>query len=316
MRGYLVHEHPDQTNEGFASSVHTHLFPFLHIALTCNLQPIISCNPSKISATDDSVYLSNFNEFLSIPDESSLPTNNVREVVIHTWSGNHYANGDPNLVAQEILDDYFEHYKDNRVLVVQLQGPLRSTDPTPIVYKWLQDRSLQWNGSKNSSLRIAAHVGGYDDEDSTHSFHGSRVGTLLLATLDKLKLVGFKVEKCELDIYSEKSLPLEDELMLRQKYSSVRVHSCSDKTLLSDIKAMAVADMFIPSSCFLSAFIGYLTHGVIVISDESRWQYFRCHRELRCALVEVTDLESTNLIQKKVPRKIPSPVVPLRAGWE
>lgn len=307
MRGYLVHEYYSDDNEDASDSIgtvtRTHLFPFLHIALSCGLHPVISRRETTSKQEVDDI-----DSFLSLQDEKFLPTSNVRQVVINTTE----AHGDPNLVAQKIFDDYFEHYKDDttRLMVVRLHGSLRAMEPTPVVYQWLQERSSKWRleddtaiKTSTATLRIAAHVRVPAEVNK------------LVTALEKLNEVGLKVEDCELNVYVEGNFSLEVELPLTHQYTNARIHrSTSSKALLDGVKAMALADILIPSSNYLSSFVGYLAHGVTVISDPSTWEYFQQHRELRCDLIQVSDLERHSIVPNQKVMAIPS--VPLSAGSE
>jgi hypothetical protein len=100
------------------------------------------------------------------------------------------------------------------------------------------------------------------------------------------------MDECDIKIYTEEQFLPEHESMLKSSFPNVQVHRGNTDTLLDDIKAMACADIFIPSSSFLSAFVGYLTHGVVLITDPSRREYFHKHRELGVAMIELSDLDA------------------------
>jgi hypothetical protein len=42
----------------------------------------------------------------------------------------------------------------------------------------------------------------------------------------------------------------------------------------------------------MSAFVGYLTHGVVLITDPSRREYFQKYHELGVAIIELSDLDA------------------------
>lgn len=292
MHGYLVHDHPDETSEGFGSLARNILFPLIHIATSCNLQLLLSKDSYVFNTARDYSDL-DVGQFLSL--QESVPTShNTREVIVNTWSGSHSACGDAGIVAEEIMDDYLRNAvdinnDDSRILVVRLQGALRCMDPTPQVYDWLQERSVDWNDFKGT-LRIAAHVRVPEGFAPFYLKADNHVSKLIKA-LDKLKAIGIEIEECDLDIYTEKQFSTNDEILLKRHYGNACINRGSTETLLDDVKAMAAADVFIPSSSYLSALVGYFTHSVIVIADPSRWQYFQHHRELGCNLIEASSYE-------------------------
>jgi hypothetical protein len=42
----------------------------------------------------------------------------------------------------------------------------------------------------------------------------------------------------------------------------------------------------------MSAFVGYLTHGVLLITDPSRREYFQKHHKLGVAIIELSGLDA------------------------
>jgi hypothetical protein len=303
MRGYVVFEHIDQTSEGFGSLARNNLYPLLHIAIACDLKPVLHSDMYKFNTARDYGTL-HVNEFLDLADETQLPSSpdQAREVIVNTWSGAFSPCGNADLVAETILNNYLDHFEsddNDRVLVVKLEGALRSRDPSPAVYRFLQERSSRWKTPSSSpsrtpaaaSLKIVAHV--RVPEDFTPDFwkfdnHISR----LIHGLETLSNHGLKTDECDIQIYTEEMLSSEHENMLKSKFPNVQVHRGNAETLLEDIKAMACSDIFIPSSSFLSAFVGYLTHGVVLITDPSRREYFQKHRELGVAIIELSDLDA------------------------
>lgn len=349
MRGYIVHEHPDLTSEGFGSLARSEIFPLVHIAVTCDLQPLIADTAFGLNTARNDYGTLDVNAFLSLTPTLSPPppslcmcssstTATTTEIVVNTWNDANLGMcccGDGRLLAMhlcEYLDDWTARNAINTdddttttatmgLVVVRLVGALRCMDPTVPVYQWMQQLSSTWKLSKNERnysdlvdvdddsssssnsriLRIAAHVR-VPEEFTPQFWKEDNHVSKLIAALDTLGVdvaeprdsatgtscslnlrngKNSKSVQVQLDVFTEQAFTAADEALLKQKYAQqVCVHRGTTQTLLDDIRHMATADMFVPSSSFLSAFVGYLTHGIILIADPSRWQYFAPHRDL------------------------------------
>ena len=198
-------------------------------------------------------------------------------------------------------------------------------EPTPEAYQWLQQRSAAWInaaafcGDAPATLRITAHVarGGGGNENvaaaSTNNDSDSRAFVTirpLLTALDQLRRAGCQVRACEFNVFAEEPLAAQDEQLLLSSFPNVRIHhrggnntnnsntAAATTLLFQDIRAMALTDVFVPSASFLSALVGYLTHGVIWIHDVSLHSYFGTHAQLdECEVVDCSSSSSNGKLQ-------------------
>jgi hypothetical protein len=163
--------------------------------------------------------------------------------------------------------------------------------PTKVVYDFLQSRSLIWNENRlDGRLRIAAHVRVPEEfcpetwKDDNHHKH-------LINALRSLERHIVAVEKCDVVVYTEEAFSETNEMELQEHFPNARVVRGTSSTLLENIRALATADVLIPSSSHFSAIAGYLSHGLIVLSNPSRWEYFKPHFDLDSGrLVEAKDI--------------------------
>jgi hypothetical protein len=326
-RGYLVHEHPDQTSEGFGSHARGVLFPLLHIALINHLEPIFSeHNYSGNTAREYSNL--DVHSFLNIqkeiPKSAATTTeqqqqNNYKEITINTWTDPIVGSacGDGNVLVsliQDYLQQQEEEQNTNGPIIIRLVGTLRYMNPSKEVYNWLQERSLAWNSSSNTNsnsqetgnhdnadnkdrrLRIAAHVR-VPEEFTPQSWKDENNIWKLMDALSALQANGLNLDgdgddadddgDCDIAVYTEERFSVDDEKLLLERFRNIRIFRGTNQTLLADVQALASADILIPSSSHLSAIAGYLSHGLLVLSHSSRWDYFAHHQELGCRMVEV-----------------------------
>jgi hypothetical protein len=214
MRGCVVFEHINQTRqEGFGSLARNNLYPLFHIAIACDLKPVLHSDMYKLN-TARAYGTLHVNEFLNLADKTHLPSSpdQALEVIVNTWSGAFSPCGNADLVAETILNDYLDHFQsddNDRVLVVKLEGALHSRDPLPAVYRFLQERSSRWKTPSSSPsrtpavasapLKIVAHV--RIPEDFTPDFwkfdnHISK----LIHGLETLSNQGLKTDECDIQI--------------------------------------------------------------------------------------------------------------------
>jgi hypothetical protein len=294
VQGYLIHDHFDPTSEGFGSHARGVLYPLLHIALSNQLLPILPHYLYEANSARDYSALRNLADFLSLPKE--VPTTVCRETEINTWSDPVVGSacGDGTLLASSIQDYLKKSDEQNNstpLLLIRLVGALRYMHPTKVVYDFLQSRSLIWNKKRQQGrLRIAAHVRVPEEfcpetwKDENHPKH-------LITALRALERHLVAVEKSDVAVYTEESFSEKDETELRKQFPNVRVVRGTSSTLLEDIRALATADVLIPSSSHFSAIAGYLSHGLIVLSNPSRLEYFKPHFDLDSGrLVEAKDI--------------------------
>jgi hypothetical protein len=238
-----------------------------------------------------------------------LSSDTHHEMTINTWTDRIVGSacGD-GIVLAKLIGDFLNNREENDgkysnkaaenafmethshpPIIIRLAGSLRFMDPSKEVWSFLQGRSLRWqlrDSAKMSStphFRVAAHI--RVPEDFCPQFWKDDNNVMrLLSALDEMKEYGLEAEKCDLDVYTEDRFTDADEDILRRRYKNARIHRGSPETLLHDVKRMATSDVFVPSSSHLSAIAGYLSHGLIWISHESRWGYFDTHRGLGCNL--------------------------------
>jgi hypothetical protein len=294
VQGYLIHDHLDHTSEGFGSHARGVLYPLLHIALSNQLLPILPHYLYEANTARDYSALRSLADFLSLPKEVP-PTTVCHEIEINTWSDPVVGSacGDGTLLAS-LIQDYLNKSKqpDSAPLIlIRLVGALRYMHPTKVVYDFLQSRSLIWNENRlDGRLRIAAHVRVPEEfcpetwKDDNHHKH-------LIYALRSLERHIVAVEKCDVVVYTEEAFSETNEMELQEHFPNARVVRGTSSTLLENIRALATADVLIPSSSHFSAIAGYLSHGLIVLSNPSRWEYFKPHFDLDSGrLVEAKDI--------------------------
>jgi hypothetical protein len=315
FRGSIQQDYIHYTNEGFGSLARNIIYPILHIAVSCALHPQISnlsyhYNSARPSYKTD---LQSIADFLCIDPTCSINSGSeIVDLEVNTWNdpqiGACY--GDGRAIALQ-LNKYLNRHDASPGcwFVIRLVGAIRCMDPTPEAFAWLHTVSDAWckhpgyrypstqpNTHHDNELRIAAHVrvpeaftsSGWKEDNHVKKLYG---------VLDSLfeNLRGWQWTNCpalSLEIYTEEQFLIDDEQMMHAKYSTkncaVCVYRGSTSTILQDIQHMVTADLFIPSSSHFSAFCGYLTHNIILISDPSRWEYFSPHAQLGCTLLDAT----------------------------
>lgn len=166
LRGSIVHDHAHYTNEGFGSLARNMIYPIIHIALSCSLQPYISnaLYDYNTSRPNYKTHLQSITAFLSLPehdhgDDSTVPSQDFNQMgnddciivklEINTWNDAKIGSccGDAKMIAKE-LSDYLNrcnnHAPQQYWWDIRLIGAIRCMDPTPIVYEWLQNLSATW----------------------------------------------------------------------------------------------------------------------------------------------------------------------------
>jgi hypothetical protein len=249
----------------------------MHIALENDLTPIL---PSYTDNTARDYSELQVEEFLGLSTSDEL-INGGKEITINSWSDPNIGSacGDARLLSS-LIRDFLEDHATER-FTIHIVGALRYMNPSKQVWRWLQSRSVTWTRKlRGREIHICAHVRVPEDfcpqtwKDENHVSH-------LLATLEGLEQSQTIIpERYSLDVYTEQRFSKDDEQLLKTKYPNTIVHRGTQESLLGDVKQLATADIFIPSSSHLSAFAGYLSHGLIVLSDESRSDYFHPHRDL------------------------------------
>lgn len=301
-RGYLVHEHPNQTSEGFGSHARGVLFPLLHIALTNHLEPIFSEHTYSGNTAREYSNL-DVHSFLNIKKEtpSNTAAGHYKELTINTWTDSIVGSacGDGKILTS-LIQDYLQQQEQNTAIggpiIIRLVGALRYMNPSAEVYHWLQDQSFPWNkniqnrdDNKNHRLRIAAHVR-VPEEFTPQSWKDENNIWMLIGALSALQANGLNLDDdCDIAVYTEEHFSVNDEKLILERFPNIRVLRGTNQSLLADVRALASADILIPSSSHLSAIAGYLSHGLLVLSHSSRWDYFAHHQELGCRMVEVSD---------------------------
>lgn len=318
-RGYLVHWDTNPTSEGLGSHCRGSLFPLLHIAIR------VGDGFLPIWRTENASWQNNLARDYSMLDIGhcfGLEKRSFEDkdddcliLEIHTWTDKQIGSccGDAHLLAESI-HNYLQRMKQHndetafkqRPIVIYLNGPLKYMNPSAEVYQWLQQKCRMWcNNNKNnqssSVLRVAAHVrvpedfcgaGWKEDNSIKRLTHG----------LQKLQGL-LNDHNWELNVYTEASFRNEDEVILKNVIGHVHVHRGSTETLLSDMKEMATADLFLPSASHLSALVGYLSTGGIILTLASRLEYFQCHADLGSHVVDVNDQEKLRALVQMVTGK-------------
>jgi hypothetical protein len=159
------------------------------------------------------------------------------------------------------------------------------------------------NRTKNNEwIRVAAHVRVPEEfnsdvwKDDNHVMKLCSALDILLSNIDcTIQKRIQNPRRIVIEIYTEERFLMRDEQMMKDRYQNkndlvdVQVHRGSTETLFDDIHNIATSDIFIPSSSYLSAFCGYLSQGIILISDTSRWQYFTTHSHLGCNIIATNE---------------------------
>ena len=272
-RGYLVHWDTNPTSEGLGSHCRGSLFPLLHIAIR------VGDGFLPIWRTENASWQNNLARDYSMLDIGhcfGLEKRSFEDkdddcliLEIHTWTDKQIGSccGDAHLLAESI-HNYLQRMKNNQ---------------------------------SSSVLRVAAHVrvpedfcgaGWKEDNSIKRLTHG----------LQKLQGL-LNDHNWELNVYTEASFRNEDEVTLKNVIGHVHVHRGSTETLLSDMKEMATADLFLPSASHLSALVGYLSTGGIILTLASRLEYFQCHADLGSHVVDVNDQEKLRALVQMVTGK-------------
>jgi hypothetical protein len=167
--GSIVHDHAHYTNEGFGSLARNMIYPIIHIALSCNLQPLISNTlyDYNTSRPNYKTQLQSITKFLSLSEYSHQSENSdipieddnrndsdnsiIVKLEINTWNDANIGSccGDAMMMAKELSNylhkrRYANHTRQRYWFDVRLVGAIRCMDPTPIVYEWLQNLSKTW----------------------------------------------------------------------------------------------------------------------------------------------------------------------------
>ena len=138
-------------------------------------------------------------------------------------------------------------------------------------------------------LRIVAHVRVPEDFTCQHWKDDNHIDKLYAVLDTILQTTELQMIPVTIEIYTEEQFDRTNELELMHRYQNrahvqeVQVHRGTTESLLKDIQCIVQrADVFIPSSSYLSAFCGYLfpVPGIMVVSHPSRWQYFTSHQQL------------------------------------
>ena len=279
--GYVCHVDSDSTNEGLGSHARGTVFPLLHISLTTGLSPVMKKLPPNLARDYSSLNLA---AFWGMPQDVKNE-DECRVIEVNTWMDSVLGSacGDAIELAK-LIQEYLQQHATDKPIMVRLMGTLRYMNPTRPVQRWLQNHAHQWTRPYcgDDQLCIAAHVRVPEDflpqrfKDDNH--------------IDKLiQTLNIIVPCCNenpiIHVYTEETLTEEDERRLK-RFADCTIVRGNTRTLLDDIMGMATADIFIPSSSHLSALVGYLTSGLIVLSDSSRLDYFQPHIELGCRVVE------------------------------
>ena len=306
VRGYISHQHPDVTSEGFGSHARGVIYPFLHIAITTDLQPVFWEFAYASNAARDYHGL-DVGSFLGLAQEP--PPGYYKEIEINTWSDPVVGSacGDAIMLASMIQDNLDEWTRDSDLpLFIRLVGCFRYMNPTKFVWEWLQRHSDKWLEANaydcKLPLRIAAHLR-VPEEFCPQSWKDDNAPSKLTAALERIQSVGVDLDSCQVEVYTEERFLVDDERRIKELCQYSKVYRGTSATLLSDVMSMATADVFIPSSSHLSTMVGYLSHGLIVLADSSRWEYFEPHQRLGNQIIDISDKNLQSVVQG-VQRKV------------
>jgi len=296
-KGYVVYDQNDEASEGLGSHSRGILFPLLHIAIVNGLQPLLEhktycCDGRNYSRLDLN------NAFLGgsiddVPAPRTVP--HLQEYRIDVWADPVLGSacGDAKLLAN-LIRDYLSNKTPVRqqkaMIVLRLTGHFRYMDPSPVVYRWLQDRSLLWkqaqSNAHSSRLRIAGHIRVPEEFCPLFWKEENNVDKIIEA-LDFLQSNGLNLDdSCDIEVFTETTFSTTTELLLHERYKQITIFRGTDETVLHDLQSLATADIMIPAASFLSALAGYLSHGLIILPHRSRDRYFEAHCKLGSQIVK------------------------------
>jgi hypothetical protein len=210
-------------------------------------------------------------------------------VDINTWTDPVIGSacGDASVLA-DMLAEYLESVRstsEERLLVV-LYGSFKYMDASVHVHEWLCERTSTWRSNKSShGLWVAVHIR-VPEEWCHSSWKEANSVDKFVETLEALYSIDPRefMEHSHLEVLTEESFTSDDEQRLRVKFPHVVVRRGSSETILSDLRSMASADIFVASSSHFSAFAGYLRGPdcLIILANERENEYFEPHKKLGC----------------------------------
>jgi hypothetical protein len=210
-------------------------------------------------------------------------------VDVNTWTDPVMGSacGDATVLA-DMLAEYIESMRnisEKKPLLVVLCGSFTYMDASVHVHEWLCERTNEWRSHNRNTSRlfVAVHIrvpeewchSGWKEVNSVDKF---------MRTLEALFGIDEFMNLCDLDVYTELSFTSKDEDKLRDKFPQVVVHRGSSETILSDLKAMAKADIFVASSSHFSALAAYLCGPdcLLILANDKENEYFEPHKKLGC----------------------------------
>lgn len=312
-QGFVVHHDTSaHTTEGFGSHARGSLFPLIHIGVRLGLIPLFD-NTSLVrnrgrdySAVGD---VAGFLGFETRFDVASL-ADSCQVVDINTWTDLQIGSacGDASVLA-DMLAAYLESIRNTskKHLLVILYGSFKYMDASVHVYEWLCERTSTWRSNKSShDLHVAVHIR-VPEEWCHSSWKEANSVDKFVETLDAL----FSIDPREfmghsyLEVFTEEGFTSDNEQRLRIKFPHVVVHRGSSETILSDLRSMACADIFIASSSHFSAFAGYLCGPdcLIILANENENAYFEPHKKLGCRVFHRDHPQINSAIKEIIRRR-------------
>ena len=331
---FVRHCDPNGTGEGLGSHARGTLYPLLRIALHFDWKVLWEANPPGLaSANHRSEYvheLQNLGQWLGFcADADCLIKKNAVGISIDLDNDVRLGRilGYPGILISSIESFCEENGEEalfgsssseQGTFLVTLNGRFEyQDDPTWPVIQFLQKRCLVWkqhyeettvhleSKAEYSSrvFRVAIHVRVPEDyceqnwKDANSIAHSIRTMQSIHKHLQNLEASENKVY-LTVDVYTETSFTSDSELELRRSLESlssiVRIMVHRQTPLLSTVQDMAVSDIFIPASSFLSAMVSYFHNSLIVLPDEETRcsKYFAPHLKYDgCPIVQVQNEE-------------------------
>ena len=183
-----------------------------------------------------------------------------------------------------------------KMLVIEIQGVLKYTDPTLPVLHWFHQRTARWRcqqpkpqsqlqlqlKEQQVSIRTAVHIrcfpasAGMGDANDLSKF---------VAVLEQMEKINPRVTAGpEFHIFTpgEEHFTLEDQSSMEKRFPACVIHRGKESVLLDDLRCMATSDVFVASASHFSALAGYMSHGeesLIILTEGN--EYFDVHKKIR-----------------------------------
>lgn len=313
-QGFILHEDTRVTGEGFGYSSGWLIYPFVQLAVEGDLLAVFR-NANTRTNRERNYSCLEVAEFLEFDQRYSIDAikANSKVVILNTWDLDRPRNDKMIELVKEAVKQHRED-DDGKVLTISIVGPLQQQiGPEPCVLSWFRERSLRWRDPKDTGLKVAMHLRRGDTANSTGESsdrwafkYGLSVYQGILSWLQTNFPVVLSVT---VDVFTEANFSKDEENKLATQYPTIKVHRGTSSTMFSDLRAMAIADIFITSASYFSAIAGYLSQpeNVMVMgTNEAKGvyeSYFSVHKKHGMQAYNIDDPLLASALTKLLERK-------------